>query len=597
VGTVCKYALSGTKRYSYDQIERLTGVTQQQGAAPATPVEAYTYDAEGNRVTSQVSGAAGTAPAQTYVTDDRNRVTDDGVNSYTWTPSGALASRTPRAATADNAAISYGVEWHGIYNQMRVNGINGGNAPASFYYDPFNRLMGVGYPDRPGTGNDRYFDGDDVVLERRSSWSGTPQWARYVHGPGSDQPLAFELYAPGADPVPGTGQAFYYHADSEGSVRLITDAAAQVVNRYDYDSYGNRLTAIEGVIQPYSWKGREYIGGGVNVYHNRARIYDPALGRFTTEDPMGYEAGDTNLYAFTWNNPRNWNDPSGLAAAGESAGTGGIVLPSTAAMVQIAVRISCTFDIISSALSYANDPSWQGGFQLAVDAAGCMTRVKKASPKPKPATCPYIPGQNSFSGDTMVWIKDGLKAIRDIEVGDQVLAWDPVTNQPKLETVLHTFSRITDDIYKLTLADAAGRQSTTTVTGNHPYLLAANDNAPLLALAANDNGAASGQAAPAADATILRIEPGGSWKIVRHLAPGDQIRTALNGAVVFGPGGGHLVSAPGLDTLTVVSIVLDRSPRRVHNLEVQNLASYAVGELGYGIHTSLGHTSIAVGFG
>jgi RHS repeat-associated protein len=136
-----------------------------------------------------------------------------------------------------------------------------------------------------------------------------------VHGPGSDQPLAFELYPAGADPVPGTGQAFYYHADSEGSVRLVTDAAAQVVNRYDYDSYGNRLTAIEAVWQPYTWKGREYIGGGVNVYHNRARIYDPALGRFTTEDPLGYAAGDTNLYAFGWNNPRRWNDPSGLAVS------------------------------------------------------------------------------------------------------------------------------------------------------------------------------------------------------------------------------------------------------------------------------------------
>jgi hypothetical protein len=128
-----------------------------------------------------------------------------------------------------------------------------------------------------------------------------------------------------------------------------------------------------------------------------------------------------------------------------------------------------------------------------------------------------------------------------------------VTNQPKLETVLHTSSRITDDIYRLTLADAAGRQSTTVVTGNHPYLLAENDNAPLLALAANDNGPASGPGssqAAQADAHILRIEPGGGWKIVRHLAPGDRLRTALNGAVV----GGNLVSAPGMDTLTVVSI-------------------------------------------
>jgi RHS repeat-associated protein len=101
--------------------------------------------------------------------------------------------------------------------------------------------------------------------------------------------------------------------------------------------------------QPYTWKGREYIGGGVNVYHNRARIYDPALGRFTTEDPMGYEAGDTNLYAFTGNNPRNWNDPSGhsygvVAAQSAAIGayTGGIV-----------AGLNCIFNIVEDSLRKA----------------------------------------------------------------------------------------------------------------------------------------------------------------------------------------------------------------------------------------------------
>jgi RHS repeat-associated protein len=296
------------------------------------------------------------------------------------------------------------VQWHGIFNQVRVNAINGSvngsNTRTEFYYDPFTRLQGISYPDRPGTGNDRYFDGDDVVLERRSSWSGTPQWARYVHGPGSDQPLAFELYLAGADPVPGTGQAFYYHADSEGSVRLITDAAAQVVNRYDYDSYGNRLTAIEAVWQPYTWKGREYIGGGVNVYHNRARIYDPALGRFTTEDPMGYEAGDTNLYSFGWNNPRRWNDPSGLASAAENAAiAGGIVLIAAVEIERTGTGISCTFDIAGSWIAHAL------GMDYEVTACSATAKPKKkkkprrygvptplpvdATPSPYPEQTPY----------------------------------------------------------------------------------------------------------------------------------------------------------------------------------------------------------------
>ena len=56
------------------------------------------------------------------------------------------------------------------------------------------------------------------------------------------------------------------------------------------------------------------VGAGLDLYHNRARFYDPQLGRFTSEDPDGTDAGDTNFYAFAWNNPKNWNDPSGKTA-------------------------------------------------------------------------------------------------------------------------------------------------------------------------------------------------------------------------------------------------------------------------------------------
>ena len=118
-----------------------------------------------------------------------------------------------------------------------------------------------------------------------------------MHGPNDDQPLAMEIYPAGAAPTPGTGSVYYYHADAEGSVRLITDASAQVVNRYEFDSFGKRLIVVEGVDQLYTWKGREYIAG-LDLYYNRARFFDPQLGRFTSEDPDGYDAGDTNLSAF-----------------------------------------------------------------------------------------------------------------------------------------------------------------------------------------------------------------------------------------------------------------------------------------------------------
>ena len=47
------------------------------------------------------------------------------------------------------------------------------------------------------------------------------------------------------------------------------------------------------------------------LQYNRARYYDPTTGRWTTEDPIGFAGGDTNLYRYAGNNPTNRADPSG----------------------------------------------------------------------------------------------------------------------------------------------------------------------------------------------------------------------------------------------------------------------------------------------
>jgi hypothetical protein len=48
----------------------------------------------------------------------------------------------------------------------------------------------------------------------------------------------------------------------------------------------------------------------------RARYYDPGVGRFISEDPIGFDGGDTNLYRYVGNSPLNFIDPFGLFAQG-----------------------------------------------------------------------------------------------------------------------------------------------------------------------------------------------------------------------------------------------------------------------------------------
>ena len=45
---------------------------------------------------------------------------------------------------------------------------------------------------------------------------------------------------------------------------------------------------------------------------NRARYYDPSLERFLGEDPIGFEGGDYNFYAYVGQDPINLIDPTGL---------------------------------------------------------------------------------------------------------------------------------------------------------------------------------------------------------------------------------------------------------------------------------------------
>lgn len=48
------------------------------------------------------------------------------------------------------------------------------------------------------------------------------------------------------------------------------------------------------------------------MYYNRGRYYSPSLQRFISEDPIGFNGGDVNLYAYVGNSPVNHIDPFGL---------------------------------------------------------------------------------------------------------------------------------------------------------------------------------------------------------------------------------------------------------------------------------------------
>lgn len=106
-----------------------------------------------------------------------------------------------------------------------------------------------------------------------------------------------------------SGATSTFLTDALGSSMALTDSTGAVQTEYTYDPFGRIVTTGAANSSSYEYTGRENDGTGLDYY--RARYYDPTLQRFISEDPIGFEGGDVNLYAYVSNNPTNYTDPDG----------------------------------------------------------------------------------------------------------------------------------------------------------------------------------------------------------------------------------------------------------------------------------------------
>jgi RHS repeat-associated protein len=145
------------------------------------------------------------------------------------------------------------------------------------------------------------YDRDNIALT--FDGNGT-QTHRYLHGTRVDKILADETST-------GVNWAL---TDNQGTVRNVIDSQGQVLNHIVYDSYGQVTSETNTNVDfRYGYTGRERDEEtGLDYY--RTRYYDSLVGRFVSEDTIGFNGGDTNLYRYVANNPVNVTDPFGLEA-------------------------------------------------------------------------------------------------------------------------------------------------------------------------------------------------------------------------------------------------------------------------------------------
>ena len=108
------------------------------------------------------------------------------------------------------------------------------------------------------------------------------------------------------------------------------DNSGTVLNHIVYDSFGRVTSETDPTFNfRFGYTGRE-LDEETEMMYYRARYFDPAVGTFVGEDPLGFGAGDANLYRYVFNSPTNYTDPDGefafplipLAIAGGIAAVG-----------------------------------------------------------------------------------------------------------------------------------------------------------------------------------------------------------------------------------------------------------------------------------
>lgn len=104
----------------------------------------------------------------------------------------------------------------------------------------------------------------------------------------------------------------YIHTDGLGSVVAVTDGSRNVIERREYEPFGEQLTPTVQDGPGYTGHVQDAVTG---LTYMQQRYYDPVIGRFLSVDPVtAYHSGDMrhfNRHAYAYNNPYKFTDPDG----------------------------------------------------------------------------------------------------------------------------------------------------------------------------------------------------------------------------------------------------------------------------------------------
>jgi RHS repeat-associated protein len=276
--------------HNYDSIYQLLEKQRvtESCPAPCPPpgigtmvLEQYSYDRVGNRLS--MPGIFGD---QNYTYNNSNQLTlvsdpFEGDVTYTYDNNGNLITRS-----SPSTSFSWDFE-------NRLTQVTSGTGTTQYKYDPFGRRIFKS----ASPGSRFIYDGANLLEQVNASTGAVI--VRYTQGQGIDEPLA-QLRG---------SVTTYYQADEIGSITSLTNGSGLVTDTYGYTSFGS-ADSTGTTVNEIRYTGREF-DSETGLYYYRARYYDQSIGRFLSEDPLGF-GGGTNFYSYVHNNPAVNRDPLGL---------------------------------------------------------------------------------------------------------------------------------------------------------------------------------------------------------------------------------------------------------------------------------------------
>ena len=288
---------NGTLIYHYDGNNQLTSVTDPA----STVLYSYGFGANGNRTSSSSS----TTTASYSTTTGNEMTAGAGDASMTYDYDGNLTSKVD----ASGNLWTYTWDYRNRLTQV-VETTSGTTVfTEALTYDIFNNLIGVATGVvTPTLQRSTVFDGKNPYMDFNSS--GTLTYHYLANPYNLDQYFA-RVAASGSNPVD------WYIADLTGfDPRDREPEQDDCQDKINYDPFGNIIyQSNTSSGNRFNFDGGEW-DANLALYRFGDRWQDPKTGAWISQDPIGFAAGDTNLYRFNQNDPTVEIDPTGHEGEG-----------------------------------------------------------------------------------------------------------------------------------------------------------------------------------------------------------------------------------------------------------------------------------------